>query len=140
MTSVLMEYEVPFFDVDSYRIVWHGNYPKYFEMSRCQLLEAIGCPYEVMEQQGYFFPVIDMRIKYVKPIIFKQKVLISSELLEWENRLKIKYRIKDAETNEVLTKAETCQVAVQMPEQITQYVSPQFLLDKVNQWLDTDAN
>lgn len=136
MNDVLMEYEIPFFDVDSYRIVWHGNYPKYLEMSRCQLLEAIGCPYEFMEQQGYFFPVVDMRIKYVKPLVFKQKVLISSELVEWENRLKINYLIKDTQTGEVLTKAQTYQMAVLMPEQITQYVSPAFLLEKVAQWHD----
>lgn len=134
MAQVSMEYEIPFFDVDSYRIVWHGNYPKYLEMARCQLLEEIGCPYEEMESQNYFFPVVDMRVKYIKPLVFKQKIFLTSELVEWQNRLKIKYLIKDAHTGEVLTKAQTCQVAVLMPEHITQYVSPQFLLDKVNQW------
>jgi len=31
--NVSYEMEVPFFDVDTYRIVWHGNYPKYFEVA-----------------------------------------------------------------------------------------------------------
>jgi len=33
------EMEIPFFDVDTYKIVWHGNYAKYFEIARCELLE-----------------------------------------------------------------------------------------------------
>jgi len=33
------EFSVPFFDVDSMNIVWHGHYVKYFELARCQLLE-----------------------------------------------------------------------------------------------------
>lgn len=33
--------EVPFFDLDPMHIVWHGNYVKYFEEARCQLLRTI---------------------------------------------------------------------------------------------------
>jgi len=59
--SASFEMQVPFFDVDSYRIVWHGNYPKYFEIARCKLLDMIEYPYSVMEESGYFFPVIDLK-------------------------------------------------------------------------------
>lgn len=136
MKSVALEYEIPFFDVDAYRIVWHGNYPKYLEMARCALLEEIGCPYSVMEEQGYFFPIVDIRIKYVKPLLFKQKITIESSVLEWENRLKISYVIKDSATNEIYTKAHTSQFAISMPDQITQYVSPAFLVEAMNKWLN----
>lgn len=134
ITSI-MAYEIPFFDVDSYRIVWHGNYPKYFEMGRCQLLELIGSPYGEMEKQGYFFPVVELRVKYVKPIEFKQEIFIESSLLEWQNRLKINYFLKDKKNDEVLTKATTYQMAIKMPERVTQFESPTFLLEKVSQYL-----
>ncbi len=52
--------EVGFFDVDSYRVVWHGNYPKYFEIARCKLLDKIGFTYADMEETGYFYPVVDL--------------------------------------------------------------------------------
>ena len=93
MKRVALNFEIPFFDVDAYRIVWHGNYPKYLEMSRCALLEEVGCPYSVMEEQGFFFPIVEMQIKYVKPLLFKQKITIESWIVEWENRLKINYVI-----------------------------------------------
>jgi len=124
--------EVPFYDVDSYRIVWHGNYPKYFEIARCQLLEEIGYPYEKMEASGYFFPVIDLSARYVKPILFKQNIKVSATLKDWEHKLVIDYLIHDAETGEKLTKGRTQQVAVKMPENITQFQSPKELVDHVN--------
>jgi acyl-CoA thioester hydrolase len=140
MKRVALEYEIPFFDVDAYRIVWHGNYPKYLEMSRCALLEEVGCPYSVMEQQGFFFPIVDMQLKYVKPLLFKQKITIEAWIVEWENRLKINYVVKDSSTNEIYTKAQTIQFAISMPGQVTQYVSPPFLIDTINKWLSKHKN
>lgn len=136
---VSFDKEVPFYDVDAYRIVWHGNYPKYFEVGRCQLLEEIGYPYQKMEDAGYFFPVIDLRVKYVQPIVFKQHIRIESALKAWENKLVIDYRIYDIDNGETLTKAQTSQVAVKMPEQITQFQSPQPLIDAVEAWIQRGA-
>ncbi len=132
--SVSYDLEVPFYDVDAFRIVWHGNYPKYFEVGRCQLLEEIGYPYEKMEQAGTFFPVIDMRVKYVRPIEFKQKIRVKSSLTLWENKLTIDYRITDIATGDVLTKAQTSQVAVKMPENVTQFQAPEAFIEAVEAW------
>ena len=35
-------FKIDFFEVDSMRIAWHGNYVNYFERARCALLEKIG--------------------------------------------------------------------------------------------------
>ena len=133
--STSFEMQVPFFDVDSYRIVWHGNYPKYFEIARCKLLDMIEYPYSVMEESGYFFPVIDLKTKYIKPLIFEQNVKVTAELKAWENKLIIDYLIQDIDSNEIVTKAQTTQVAVLMPEKITQFQSPQLLIDNVQKLL-----
>ena len=133
--SASFEMQVPFFDVDSYRIVWHGNYPKYFEIARCKLLDMIEYPYSVMEESGYFFPVIDLKAKYIKPLIFEQNVKVTAELKAWENKLIIDYLIQDIDSNEIVTKAQTTQVAVLMPEKITQFQSPQLLIDNVQKLL-----
>lgn len=138
MKRVALNYEIPFFDVDSYRVVWHGNYPKYMEMSRCALLNAIGCPYGVMEEHGFFFPIVDLQVKYVKPLVFEQKIIIESFLVEWENRLKISYVIRDQQTGEIFTKAKSTQFAVAMPERTTQYEMPVFVVDAVNAWMKKD--
>lgn len=130
--AVSLDHEVEFFDVDAYRIVWHGNYPKYFETARCKLLELIDFTYEDMEKSCYFFPVIDISVRYVRPLIFRQKFVITATLLEWEHKLKISYLITDKLTGERLTKGFTSQIAVSMPGQTIQFVSPAVLTDKVS--------
>ena len=137
--SAQIEREVAFYDVDAYRIVWHGNYPKYFEEVRCALLEKIGYSYQAMESSGYFFPIVDLHIRYPKPLKFKQKIRITAWLKEWKNRLVIDYSIHDIETSERLTKGRTMQVAVRMPGEVTQFESPPMLIERVEQAFAREA-
>lgn len=129
--STQVELQVAFYDVDQYAIGWHGNYPKYFEIARCDLLESIGYTYRDMQASNYFFPIIDLRIKYVKPVIFQQKIVVSATLVEWQHTLDIHYEITDQLSGERLTKGYTRQAAVRTPDQITQYECPAILQDKV---------
>lgn len=130
--SSQFEMEVPFFDVDSYRIVWHGYYAKYFEIARCQLLEEINYSYQTMEGSGYAFPVIDLQVRYKKALKFGQKISVMATLNAWQNKLVIDYIIKDAPTGKIFTRGQTTQVAVSMPDEVTQFQSPQALLDNID--------
>lgn len=128
-------FSVPFFDVDSMNIVWHGNYCKYLELARCKLLDKIGYNYRAMAESGFLFPIVDMQIKYIKPIIFEQAIVINATLVEWEQRLKIKYLISDANTQEVLTKAHTIQAAVELKTQRLHLACPDIFIQKVQHLL-----
>ena len=35
---------VPFFDVDTMHVVWHGHYVKYLEVARCWTISATTTP------------------------------------------------------------------------------------------------
>ncbi len=123
--------EVPFHDVDVMRVAWHGHYVKYMEVARCKLLEIIQYNYFEMEKSGYHWPVIDLRIRYAKPLQFQQKVRIIATLSEWENRLKVDYLFEDAETGVRLTKGYTVQVAVNAESGEMLFASPDVLLQKI---------
>lgn len=127
--------KVPFFDVDSMNIVWHGHYCKYLEVARCELLDKIGYNYTDMKNSGFMFPIVDMQIKYVQPLVFEQQIRIISKLVEWECRLKIDYKIMDADTQQVLTKASTTQAAVKANTKQLQFVCPDIFIQRVNQLL-----
>lgn len=135
MLSENYELKVPFFDVDSMNIVWHGHYAKYLELARCKLLDKIGYNYTDMAQSGYSFPIVDMQIKYIKPIVFEQSIQICASLVEWEYRLKIKYSIRDLDTQQKLSKAYTIQAAVNMQTQTMRLGCPDVLTDKVEKYL-----
>lgn len=123
--------KVPFHDVDSMQIVWHGCYVKYFEVARCELLDSFNYGYEAMRDSGFAWPVIDMRIKYYRPVRFNQEIIIRASVEEWENRLKVAYLLTDAISGERLTKGYTIQVAVAMDTQEMLYESPQVLLERL---------
>ena len=119
-----VEIEVPFLDVDSMDIVWHGNYVKYLEVARCALLDEIGYNYRRMRSHGYEWPVVKLDIKYIRPALFAQKIRVETELVEYESSMKIEYTVRDAESGAKLTRASTTQVAVEAAGGEMQFQTP----------------
>lgn len=129
-------FPVEFYDVDSMRIVWHGNYVKYMEKARCSLLDKIGFGYLEMVRIGIAFPVAEVKLKYVRSLRFGERIRIVSRLVEYENCIKIKYEFYNAESGELTTKAESMQMAVEMESGKTLFVCPQIFLDKVEKMME----
>ncbi len=123
---------VPFYDVDVMEVAWHGNYVKYFEVARCQLLDQIESNYIDMREAGIGWPIVDIRLKYVKPARFNQRINVHAEIVEWEMRLKIAYLITDCETGEVLTRGYSIQVAVDMSTYEMFYVTPELFQQRLH--------
>jgi acyl-CoA thioester hydrolase len=126
-----IDIEIPFHDVDVMEIVWHGHYAKYFEIARCALLEQIDYNYPQMRASGYAWPIIDLRVRYVKPAVFGQKITVNAAIVEWENRLKIDYQITDKATGSRLVKGHSIQVAVDMQTMTMCFESPKVLFEKL---------
>jgi len=103
--------KIPFHDADPAGIVWHGRYFKYFELARCELLEAIGYSYRQMAESGYLWPVVDLQVRFVRPLKFEQRIRIRARLDEWEYRLRISYVINDDSEN-VVARGRTDQAPV----------------------------
>ncbi|OOF54886.1 acyl-CoA thioesterase [Rodentibacter genomosp. 2] len=118
------EYDIQFFDVDSMDIMWHGHYVKYLEMARCAFLEEIHYTYDVMKKQGYAWPIVQLNVKYVRPALFRQKIRIELNLVEYESSLRIDYVIRDALSGKKLTTASTTQVAVEIASGEMQFQTP----------------
>jgi len=133
--QVEVEMQIPFFDVDMMEIAWHGHYVKYLEVARCALLDRLDHNYLQMRDSGYGWPVIDLQIRYIRPLLFQQRVRVRADLVEWENRLKLNYLITDAATGERLTRASTVQVAVDLASREMQLASPRVFTDAVERAL-----
>lgn len=112
MISADVVIKAQMYDLDAMGVVWHGNYARFLEQARCALLDRIGFNYVQMQASGHLWPIVDMRLKYVRPIRFGQEIVVTATMAEWQYRLKIEYRIRDRASGEVLTKAHTVQVAV----------------------------
>lgn len=120
-----------FHDLDPMDVVWHGNYLRYFEQARCALLQQIDYDYPQMRASGFAWPIVDIRIKYVRPLRYGQSVIVRATFAEWEHRLKIVYEARDAASGQRLTRGYSIQVAVDIATQEMLYVSPPVLLERL---------
>ena len=120
-----------FYDIDPMEIVWHGHYVKYLEVARTALLAKFNYDYPRMRASGYAWPIVDMRLKYVRPAELGQHLVVRAEILEWENRLRIAYAIRDAASGRKLTQASTIQVAVDLATREMLYVCPPVLWERL---------
>ncbi|MGF1759091.1 acyl-CoA thioesterase [Photobacterium sagamiensis] len=123
-----------FQDADPMGVVYHGNYFRFFEEARRILMEKIDYSYREMMDSGYMWPIIDTRVKYVKPIPYNHQIRVSATLTEWENRLRVDYVVYDAQTGQRMTKAHTMQVAVGIDSGEMCFVSPTVFTDKIEAW------
>jgi acyl-CoA thioester hydrolase len=129
--AATVEIVVPFHDLDPVGIVWHGNYAKYFELARCELLKGFDYNYDRMLESGYLWPVIDLRIRYVQMLRFEQRVRVTATLREWEYRMVIDYLVVDAVSGARMTKGQTVQVAVEAKSNELCLMSPPVLFEKL---------
>ncbi len=123
--------KVPFHDIDLMSVVWHGHYVKYFEIARCALLDKINYNYRQMAESNYAWPVIELKLKYIKPAAFGNIIKVHAKLAEYENRLKINYLVTDSASGQTLSKGHTIQVAVDMQNEEMCFVSPDILFKKL---------
>ena len=125
------ELVIEFHDLDPMKVVWHGNYIKLFETGRRALLDKVGYDYYEMEKSGYAFPVIEVSAKFLGSLRFKDTAVIKAVLVEYENRLRIEYEIRNAKTGLVTTRGLTTQMAVNMSTNESCFVCPKELTDIV---------
>ncbi|MCR5290030.1 MAG: acyl-CoA thioesterase [Treponema sp.] len=124
-------FPIEFYDVDSMRIVWHGNYVKYFEKARCALLNVIGYNYLEMEKSGYLFPVTGLKLKYIRSLEFGDSARVQAMLVEYENMIKIRYEIYSVKTGLLCTRGESSQMCIDKATHETKFVCPKEFIKKV---------
>ncbi|MCU7814951.1 MAG: acyl-CoA thioesterase [Candidatus Thiodiazotropha sp. (ex Lucinoma kastoroae)] len=95
MREVSVPYQIPFHDVDSLNIVWHGHYYKYFELARTELYRSCNFDIADMKHLGFSFPVIESNCRYNKPLYYGQRITITACFREWTNYVLIAYSILD---------------------------------------------
>ena len=75
---VITEHHVNFYDTDAMAVVHHSNYIRWFEIGRVEYLRSIGITLGELMEDGFVFPITDVRAKYVSPGKFDDVVLIET--------------------------------------------------------------
>ena len=124
-----------FYDLDPMNIVWHGHYPRFLELGRVAVMDKIGYGYNEMMESGYAWPIIDMRMRYARPMRLAVPVTITAGIIEWENILRIVYSIRERDSKERVMRASTSQVALTITTSEMQWVAPPVLREKLAPYL-----
>ncbi|MBK8265419.1 MAG: acyl-CoA thioesterase [Nannocystis sp.] len=93
--EVTVDFEVPFHDVDSLNIVWHGHYYKYMELGRTALLRSRGVDVAMSEQIGYQLLLIESRCRYTFSMRYGDRGRVHAWFSALRPRLSVAYRIRN---------------------------------------------
>ena len=58
------EIRILYADTDSYGVVWHGAYTKWFEAARVEIVEKLGLKLDELEKNNILFPVVELNVRY----------------------------------------------------------------------------
>lgn len=80
MFSHQTSYRVIYGDTDNMGIAYHANYFRWFEIGRTEMLRHLGMTYKTIEKKGYFFPVADVRCRFMAPVHYDDILIIETTL------------------------------------------------------------
>ncbi len=131
-TSVRLK--IRFSEVDSMRIVWHGHYAKYFEDAREAFGREYGLGYMDIFGAGFFAPLVEMSVKYRKPILYDMNPEVTVIYRPTEAaKIVLDYEITDPENGGLLATGHTVQVFMDLNYQLV-LTNPEFFENWKRKW------
>ena len=90
----VLRVRVAFADTDAMGVAWHGNYVRWFEMARTELMRPTELPYPALVGRGIHLPVIEALVRYRKPARYDDLLIVRIGRVHGSGvRLRIDYRI-----------------------------------------------
>ena len=103
-----MKRKINYYETDKMGVVHHSNYIRFLEEARCELLEEVGMPYEVLEASGIIIPVLSVKCEYKKHVTYGDTIIITPHVKEYNGvRLSVDYDVIDEKTGKDVIIAET---------------------------------
>ena len=102
------EIRVLYSDTDSYGVVWHGAYTKWFEAARVGVVEDLGLKLEELESNNILFPVVEMNIRYKSSAKMNERIIIKTQIAEVKPlSVKFEHKVFEKNTNKLRVVAYT---------------------------------
>jgi acyl-CoA thioester hydrolase len=104
---------VRYADTDQMGMVYYGKYFEYFEVARTEMLRACGLPYAVIEAAGYWLPVSDASIRYLRSAKYDDLLRVLARMpASVSPRLEISYEVRLDSTGDLIAEGTTTLVMV----------------------------
>ncbi|RKD88323.1 acyl-CoA thioesterase [Mangrovibacterium diazotrophicum] len=102
-TKIRVYYE----DTDKMGVVYYGNYPRYYEIGRTELIRSLGVSYREMEESGIMLPASSLKVNYIKSAYYDDLLTVKTII---EKVPLVKFPIKTEiynENGELINEGET---------------------------------
>ncbi|MDD5092439.1 MAG: thioesterase family protein [Candidatus Wallbacteria bacterium] len=93
-------------EVDSMGFVYYAHYCVFLEVGRTEWLRSRGFSYREMEENGFFLPVVDLKIRYHKAARYDDLIETITTAAELTKRV-IRFSYRIVRERELLIEAET---------------------------------
>jgi acyl-CoA thioester hydrolase len=107
-----VEFVVPFHDVDSLRIVWHGHYLKYMELARTELFRRLGLDDDGLRVGRFGFLIIESGCRHISPLRYGDRVRVTAWIRDVKHRIQIAYELTNLTLERRSARAYTTLVTV----------------------------
>lgn len=126
--------KIRFSEVDSMRVVWHGNYVKYLEDGRENFGEEYKLGYYDVFEHGLMTPIVKLEVDYKSVIRYGEEIIIETEYIPTKAaKIIFKYKIFNAKTKKIALTASTTQVFIDTKE-ILHLTNPDFYVEWQKKW------
>ena len=117
--------KVSFYDLDPMRVVWHGNYLKYFDKARFALFDNYGIDlYKYLKTKQYVFPITRSNVKYIAPLQYNDEFVCKATVTEAKYKIVTDFEIHLTDNGSLCARARSEQLAVKFPEMEMQFEIP----------------
>lgn len=127
---------VRFSECDPLKIIWHGNYVRYFEDGREDFGRAYDISYlEIYRKNGLSVPLVHLELDYKKTASFGDQLKIETTLVDDPAaKIVFEYKIYNMD-NQLVCTGKTIQAFVHVEKQELQITMPPFFEEWKNKYL-----
>jgi acyl-CoA thioester hydrolase len=94
-------------------VVWHGSYIAWMEEARIECLRSLGMDYVDMVAMGCELPVIDLSVRYHRPVRLGMAAIIKTRISSMKGvRIHWEYRIQSPDDQALFVTAQVTLVAI----------------------------
>ena len=100
--------EINYYETDKMGVVHHSNYIRFLEEARCKWLKELGISMEILEENGYTIPTLEVNCQYKNHVTSGDIIIIKPIVTEYNGvRMTVSYEVTDNNTGKEIIKAWT---------------------------------
>lgn len=84
MHTIITQAAVRYGETDQMGVVYHANYLVWLELGRTALVESLGLSYVEMEEAGTISPIVEVNIKYKRPLRYGEDATIKTWIEKYD--------------------------------------------------------